>query len=64
MKSLLVGTGHYLCKVYNYHGSHAWPSIDAAVGSILLPPSLLTTAAVHMAEAATAVAQLHAAGPK
>jgi hypothetical protein len=21
MKSLLVGTGHYLCKVYNYHDS-------------------------------------------
>jgi hypothetical protein len=21
MKSLLVGTGHYLCKVYNYHNS-------------------------------------------
>jgi hypothetical protein len=23
MKSLLVGTGHYLCKVYNYHDSRA-----------------------------------------
>jgi hypothetical protein len=23
MKSLLVGTGHYLCKVYNYHDSCA-----------------------------------------
>jgi hypothetical protein len=23
MKSLLVGTGRYLCKVYNYHGSRA-----------------------------------------
>jgi hypothetical protein len=23
MKSLLVGTGHYLCKVYNYYDSHA-----------------------------------------
>jgi hypothetical protein len=24
MKSLLVGTGRYLCKVYNYHDSHAY----------------------------------------
>jgi hypothetical protein len=23
MKSLLVGTGRYLCKVYNYHDSRA-----------------------------------------
>jgi hypothetical protein len=23
MKSLLMGTGHYLCKVYNYHDSRA-----------------------------------------
>jgi hypothetical protein len=23
MKSLLVGTGRYLCKVYNYHDSQA-----------------------------------------
>jgi hypothetical protein len=23
MESLLVGTGCYLCKVYNYHGSRA-----------------------------------------
>jgi hypothetical protein len=23
MKSLLLGTGHYLCKVYNYHDSRA-----------------------------------------
>jgi hypothetical protein len=24
MKSLLVGTGRYLCKVYNYHDSRAY----------------------------------------
>jgi hypothetical protein len=23
MKSLLMGTGHYLCKMYNYHDSRA-----------------------------------------
>jgi hypothetical protein len=23
MKSLLIGTRHYLCKVYNYHDSRA-----------------------------------------
>jgi hypothetical protein len=23
MKSLLVGTGHYVCKVYNYHDIQA-----------------------------------------
>jgi hypothetical protein len=23
MKSLLMGAGHYLCKVYNYHDSRA-----------------------------------------
>jgi hypothetical protein len=24
MKSLLVGTGRYLCKLYNYHDSQAY----------------------------------------
>jgi hypothetical protein len=24
MKSLLVGAGHYLCKVYDYHDSRAY----------------------------------------
>jgi hypothetical protein len=43
MKSLLFGTGHYLCKVYNYHDSrtygYKWYEIlfrlDGLVGNVI-----------------------------
>jgi hypothetical protein len=31
MKSLLMGTGHYLYNVYNYHGSRAYDFMRSGI---------------------------------